>query len=603
MITVRFMMGNFFNAKPSIQGLLAKNKTIDRRNSGIFFDLVAFLIILSVFAIIAVAHTEVIGDISSLKSSAIDLDYHNLFSYSMRTILRMFIAIIISIIFSIIYATIAAKNQRMEQILVPLLDILQSVPILGYISFTVTFFLALFPGKIIGAECAAIFAIFTSQVWNITFSIYQSFKTVPKELQDAAKILRMTAWQKFWRVELPFAIPGIIWNKVVSMSGGWFFIVVSELIIVGDKTVALPGIGSYIALALDKKDVVAIIYAIIAMISVILIYNQLIINPLIAWAEKFHYENTSSYNHTTGSWLVSIFNKSKITNKIVSKIEFFAKKIIYIEKAFMSINPAIYYQTNITNTDQSIFLTKLKNYIWYGMLLCIVIIAGKYLFDFMSNEVGLIEVIYTFKLAIITWLRVIILVTLACMIWAPIGIYIGLHPKLCSYVQPIAQFCAAFPLNILFPLAVILITHYNANPNIWLSPLMIVGTQWYILFNVIAGSSAVPLELKEVAQSFRIKGWLWWKKIMIPSVIPYFITGAITASGGAWNASIVAEVVNFGDKKIVATGLGSYINEMTIKGDLPKVALGIGMMVLFIVVFDHIFWQPLYAWSRKKFQL
>ena len=560
-------------------------------------NIFAFVIIAVAFVFIAWGTKEMSAPISNLKSEPINLDPINLITYSLRTMLRMLIAVIFSLMFTFIYASLAAKNYLLEKVLVPFLDILQSVPILGYISFTVTAFLALFPGSIMGAECAAIFAIFTSQVWNMTFSFYRSLKSIPEDLEAAANIFRMSSWQKFWRMEVPYGIPSLVWNMVVSMSGGWFFVVASEVITIGNNKLTLPGIGSYIALALEQKNIPAIFYAIMAMISIIILYDQLLLRPLIAWSNKFKYEMTAGGKAPT-SWLLTLFQKSLIIKKLFSPISHIARFILYL--------PIFNKQSNNINIikpqrtgDNGAWLS----YLFYATLFSTLILACYYLFNFLHNFIGWYEVAKVFVLALITLLRVILLIILASIFWVPIGIYIGQHPKLSEIIQPIAQLVAAFPVNLLFPGVFIIITHYKLDANIWLSPLMIMGTQWYILFNVIAGSASFPNDLKEVIANFNIKGWLWWRKIMLPAVIPYFITGAITASGGAWNASIVAEVITYGDKKIIATGLGSYIAEMTVKADFHRIILGIIMMSLFVVLLNRFFWQPLYDYSNKKFQL
>jgi NitT/TauT family transport system permease protein len=576
------------------------NKSKGKFTLRLFLNLMALLIITSVFIFITWGAKEMTDPISNLKSDPINLDPGNLLAYSLRTMLRMLIAVIFSLLFTFIYASLAAKNHLFEKILVPLLDILQSVPILGYISFTVTAFLALFPGSMMGAECAAIFAIFTSQAWNMTFSFYRSLKSIPEDLESAASIFKMSSWQKFWRVEVPYGVPSLVWNMVVSMSGGWFFVVASEVITVGNNKITLPGIGSYIALALEQKNILAIFYAIIAMILVIILYDQLLLRPLVAWADKFKYEMTIG-GKAPKSWVLSLFQKNLIIKKLFLPINYIVRFILY--------TPLLNGQ--FSNKDMN--MTKFRgakdssdlwiNYLFYAIIFIVLLLAGYYLFNFLHSFIGWHEVGRVFILASITLLRVVVLIVLASIFWVPIGVYIGQNPRLSEIAQPVTQFLAAFPINLLFPVVFIIITHYKLNANIWLSPLMIMGTQWYILFNVIAGSAAFPNDLKEITKNLNIKGWLWWRKIMLPAIVPYFITGAITASGGAWNASILAEVITYGNNKIVATGIGSYIAEMTVNADFHRIILGIFMMSLFVVFLNRFFWQPLYDFSNKRFQL
>ena len=573
-----------------------RNNADGNNGKSFLFNILAFLLVTSVLTLIGVGFTEMTAPVSVLKSEQISLDPMNLFEYSMRTTLRMFIAMIFSLIFSLLYATIAAKSERAEEILVPLLDILQSVPILGYISFTVTGFLLLFPNSVMGAECAAIFAIFTSQAWNLTFSFYQSLKTVPKELTEASFIFKMSKWQRFWRVELPFGIPSLVGNIVVSMSGGWFFVVAAEVISVGNNKISLPGIGSYISLALNQENIPSIIYAVTAMILVIIIYDQLILRTLVAWADKFRCELTSGGNPPK-SWVLTLFHRNLLIKKLFLPVIYICRFIVYF--------PLFGHVSNNKDSKQDQEFSSSSNkskYLWYFVLCMLFVSVSYYLFNFLHNEIKLNEVFEVLQLVLITMFRVFTLVILASIIWVPIGIYIGSHPKLAGVMQPITQFLAAFPVNLLFPIAVVIISKYNLNPNIWLSPLMIIGAQWYILFNVIAGSASFPNELKEVSKNFNIKGFLWWRKVMLPGIIPYFVTGAITASGGAWNASIVAEVVSWGDEKIVADGVGSYIAQMTVEADFHRIILGIGIMSLCIALVNHFFWQPLYNFSAKKYK-
>lgn len=557
-------------------------------------NVIAFFLMTGGLVLIGWWFSELHDPITVLQTEPVIIDPAKLFEYSIRTTLRMFVAMICSVIFSLVYGSIAAKSKRAGQIMVPLLDILQSVPILGYISFAITGFLLLFPGSMTGAELAAIFAIFTSQVWNMTFSVYQSFKTVPSELYEASNIFGMSNWQRFWRLEIPFAIPSLVNNMMISMSGGWFFVVAAEVMNVGEYSITLPGIGSYIALALLQKDVIAILEAILAMALVIIIYDQLILKTLIAWSDRFRYELSGGGNEQK-SWVLNLFRHSYLIKLLIKPISSFSRFFIYLP-IFAKKNSVI-----TSYRTETSYIAK-QDYLWNLFLVILFLITSYSIFVFINNKIGLAELFKVIKLTAITTIRVFVLLIVASIIWVPIGIYIGQKPKLAAFAQPIAQFLAAFPANLLFPVAVILISKNNLNPNIWLTPLMMIGAQWYILFNVIAGSKALPNEFKEISQNFQLRGTLWWQKIMIPSIIPYYITGAITASGGAWNASIVAEVVSWGNSKIMATGIGSYISEVTLQADFPKIILGIGVMSMVVVLLNQFFWQPLYNFSVKKYK-
>jgi len=554
-----------------------------------WFDALAFVIVAGFLVFISWGMSEMTVPIGKLEQSPIGLDIANLPEYAMRTTLRMLMAVIASLIFTLIYATFAAKSRKAGQIMIPILDILQSVPVFGYISFTVTGFIALFPGSMMGVECAAIFAIFTAQAWNMTFSLYQSLTTIPADLEEAAFVFKLSGWQKFWKVELPYAMPGLIWNTMMSMSGGWFFVVASEAITVGNQHYALPGIGSYISLAIEQKDLSAIGWAIATMTIVILLYDQLLFRPLVAWSDKFRYEMTASQD-TPKSWVQTLFNKSRLAKKLFRPIGWLSHFILRI-RLFKPTAKTI----TFTETEVRLF-----DYLWYLLLALAGLTMIRHLAAFMITSVEWGDIRHVAFLAMVTLARVIILIIIASLIWVPIGVYIGLKPKLAEIIQPIAQFLAAFPANLLFPVAVVLISRYSLNPNIWLSPLMILGTQWYILFNVIAGASAFPNDLREVSRNFRVRKWLWWRKVMLPGIFPYFLTGAITASGGAWNASIVSEVVNWGDQSYEAVGLGAYIAKMTEAGDYVHIVLGVGMMSMVVVLCNKFFWRPLYEVASKK---
>jgi NitT/TauT family transport system permease protein len=554
-----------------------------------WFDVLAFVLVAGILAFVGWGMSAFSAPISALKLHSISLYYSNLPEYALRTTLRMLIAVVISFAFTLLYATLAAKSRKAGQVMVPILDILQSIPVLGYISFTVTAFVGLFPHSMLGVELAAIFAIFTSQAWGMTFSLYQSLRTVPGEMEEAARVFRLSGWQKFWRMELPYAMPALVWNMMVAMSGGWFFIVASEAITVGNQHITLPGVGSYIGLAIAQRDMGAISAAIATMIVVILIYDQLLFRPLVAWTSRFRYDADAGEQEPS-SWVLDLFQKSRHVQRLLASIGWLARRFA-CARVLTFNNPAM----NLTYRSE-----RLLDYVWYVLLATVLMLAAKHIVAFLSISIGLADIKEVLWLALLTLSRVVVLIALASLLWVPLGVYIGLHPRLASFVQPLAQVLAAFPANLLFPLAVVGISTYKLSPDIWLSPLMILGTQWYILFNVIGGTTMFPRELLEVGQSFRIRRWLWWRKVALPGIFPYYITGAITACGGAWNASIVAEMVAWGDERFIARGLGSYIAQMTVAGDFARIVLGVVVMALVVVLFNRFFWQPLYDMASRK---
>ncbi|NLP61814.1 ABC transporter permease [Paraburkholderia sacchari] len=567
------------------------------------WDFVAFPLIICLIAMAVVGFHETMAPIATLKTQAISLDPANLPEYAMRTTLRMLAAMVASLTFTLVYGTLAAKSRRAGQVLVPILDILQSVPVLGYISFTVTFFLALFPSRVLGAELAAIFAIFTSQAWNMTFSFYQSLRTVPRDLDEVSRGFHLTGWQRFWKLEVPFSMPGLIWNMMMSMSGGWFFVVASEAITVGNNTITLPGIGAYLAQAITEKNLHAVGWVILTMTVVILAYDQFLFRPLVAWADKFRMENTAS-GDAPESWLLDLIRRTHLIHRLLVPMGwFFAKAARVPFRLPAALTLSLTSLAAPAPARGESLRAKIGDVIWAVFVIALTAYVVWRVFAFVRTGVTLDEVGHVFVLGLITLLRVVLLIALASVIWVPLGVLIGLRPALAEKVQPLAQFLAAFPANLLFPVFVIVIVRFHLNPDIWLSPLIVLGTQWYILFNVVAGATAYPNDYKEAAKNFRIRGWQWWRQAMLPGIFPYYVTGAITASGGAWNASIVSEFVQWGDTRVAAHGLGAYIAQMTAAGDYPKIILGIAVMSLFVTLFNRVLWRPLYTYAESRLRL
>jgi NitT/TauT family transport system permease protein len=558
------------------------------------WDVVALILVVGAMVLIVYGGEQTALPLSALDVTPVSLDPANLPVYALRTTMRMLLAIVCSIIFTFIYAALAAKSRRAEMVLIPLLDILQSVPILGFLTFTVVFFLNLFPGRVFGAELACVFAIFTSQAWNMTFSMYQSMRNVPKDLEEASQSFHLGGWQRFWRLDVPFAMPGLIWNTMMSMSGGWFFVVASEAITVGDTTVTLPGIGSYVALAIKEQNLPAIGYAILAMFLVILAYDQLLFRPVVAWADKFRFEQTASASVPT-SWVLDLFRRTRALRAMTYP---FAA----LNKAVSNLHIALPSQLKMATRARA-QPSRVVDAVWLATIIAGTGYAAWRIYTYLSATLSPSDVFSAVGYGLITLARVIVLIALATLIWVPVGVWIGLRPKLAERIQPLAQFLAAFPANLAFPVFVVIIVRYGLNANVWLSPLMILGTQWYVLFNVIAGASAFPTDLREAAGSFHLKGWRWWIKVILPGILPYYITGAITASGGSWNASIVAEVASWGDTHLTATGLGAYIAAATETGDFPRVVLGIAIMCILVTLFNRLLWRPLYAFGERRLRL
>ncbi len=554
------------------------------------WDLLAFVLVFAFFVYAAQAARGLAGSLAHLEAVPISLAPSALVGYSARTALRMLIAMSASLVFTFTYATLAAKSRRAEVLLVPLLDFLQSVPILGF-SITTPFFLQLTPGRVAGAEMAAIFLIFTSQAWNMAFSFYHSLRSIPDELIEVARNFRLSPWMRFWRLEVPFAMPALIWNMMMSMSGGWFFVVASEAISVGNTTVTLPGVGSYIALAIEQKNLAAIGWAIAAMFVVILIFDQLLFRPLIASADWFRLEQEVGLTPSR-SWALTMMRRSRVLGLI-------ARAFAALLRAGRKPGEA---PRALPERRRSVWDAHWIDYAWYVLLGLLGLVAVVKTSGFVLGEVRPAEIGQVILYGFITLVRVAVLIALASLVWVPIGVAVGMRPRLAS-IAPVAQFLAAFPANLLFPIVVSAVVLLKLNPDIWLSPLMILGTQWYILFNVIVGASALAPDLRYAAENLGVRGWLWWRRVALPLVFPFYVTGAITASGGSWNASVAAEVVSWGQQKLTAHGIGAYIAQATSQGDFQRTVLAILVLSLFVVTLNRLFWRPLYARAERKFRL
>ena len=553
------------------------------------WDWILLPLVLAVLTAVAFGAMQMTRPFTLGQPTPISLDPSYLPYYLLRTILRMFTALSCALLFSFVFAAIAAKYKTAEKVMIPLLDILQSVPILGFQAIAIAPFIALFPGNLLGVECAAIFAIFTSQAWNMAFSLYQSMRTVPPELHEASRVFQLSGWQRFWRLELPFAMPGLLWNMMMSMSGGWFFLVAAEAVSVAGQDIKLPGIGAYIAVAIEAENGRAIAWAIGAMLAGIILYDQLFFRPLLAWADKFRFEESQG-DTAQRSWLLDWGRRSRMIQAMTDRF-------------WAAMRGALGWFT-VSQDRAGSDRPKRRGWIgergWDVCIALAALLAAYRLIVFVHSDVGWSEAGHVVGLGFITLARVLILIALASAVWVPIAIWIGLRPQYSQRVQAVAQFVAAFPVNLMFPLVVYLLVTFKLNANFWLSPLMVFGTQWYILFNVVAGASTIPNELRLAADNLGLKGWLKWKRVYLPAVFPAYVTGAITASGGSWNASIVAEYVTWGKTTLVADGLGSYIKQMTDAGDFHRIALGIGVMCIFVMTLNRFFWRKLYLLAESN---
>lgn len=543
------------------------------------YDLVAALGVVALLGGFFLASKEAVGPYQAVP---IDLDPQRLPGYALRTGFRMGLALVLSFLFTLVYAPLAAKT-RWEPFLVALLDILQSVPILGFLAASVGAFSALFPSKALGYELAAIFAVFTSQAWNMTFSFYQSLKTIPRELDEAARLYRLGPLHRFLRLELPYALPGLVWNAMVSMSGGWFFVVASEAISVGRTEVDLPGIGSYLARALAQEDGRAMAWAVLAMFLTILLYDQLLFRPLVVWSQRFKYEEEPG-SYPARSWVLDLLRRTRVTQGLAR-----AWGEALLERALRwgglegrGLPPIPWFPYALLGLGGGLGLMALSR---------------------LLLPLGPGEWALAFFLGFLTLLRVLGILFLVSLLWVPVGVFLGLRPALAVRVQALLQFLAAFPANLLYPLAAYLLLRHHLSLEVFSAFLMALGTQWYILFNVIAGASALPEDLKEAARLYGLRGLALWRRLLLPGVFPFLVTGLITASGGTWNASVVAEVVHWGSHTLEAKGLGSYIAKATAAGDEGRLFLGILVMGLFVVSLNRLLWRRLYQLAEERFRL
>ncbi|SDW19509.1 MULTISPECIES: ABC transporter permease subunit [unclassified Variovorax] len=516
--------------------------------------------------------------------------------YAGRTLMRMWIAFGFSLFFAISVGYLAAKNRTARAFILPALDVLQSVPVLGFLSATVTGFMALFPGSLLGVECAAIFAIFTGQVWNMAFGFYHSMVTVPTDMQEAASTYGLTRWQRFRTVELPASAHSLIWNSMMSFGGGWFFVAQSEAISVMNKDIKLPGLGSYMVQAISNGDRTAALWAVVAMIVLILASDQLVWRPLLAWADKFKIELTGSTTPAT-SWVYNLLRGAYLFTWISERLW-----RPLLDKVFQARAPMARMPVRLKASWKKLLwrVVGIVLSIWIGIELLRAVAAAT---AALHGALSLADFGHIVWLGFLTALRVAAMTVLATLIWTPVGVWIGFQPRVARFAQPLAQIGASFPVNMTFPIVVgfFVASHISLN---WGSILLIaMGTQWYILFNVIAGAMAIPNDLKEAGRVYGLRRWSLWRTLILPAIFPFWVTGACTAAGGAWNASIVAELATWGGTSLQADGLGAYIANVTKTGDTPLIIASIGVMSIFVVLMNKLIWRRLYAFAERRFRL
>jgi NitT/TauT family transport system permease protein len=564
-----------------------------RRLSFGLSDAVVFLGALALLALLAkVGSGAFVSFVPPQTLPSVSLAPANLPYYASRSLLRMFVALAASFAFTFAYGYAAARSRYAERVLVPLLDILQSVPVLGFLSITVTGFIALFPGSLLGLEAASIFAIFTSQAWNMAFSFYQSLRTLPNDLAEVTEAYGLSRWERFTKLEVPAAAIGLVWNAMMSFGGGWFFLAASEAISVLNHSYTLPGIGSYVAAAVTARDLPALGWAVLTMAVMIALVDQLFWRPLVAWSDRFRLEQSASAD-APQSWVYDIIRTSQ-AKRVIAVVwtplgDWTGRRLASLTRVRSRRNAVV----APAWLDRAYTLA-------LAVTVVVLLVVGA---RFVLASVGIAEVGKVLLLGFYTLLRVMVLLAFATLVWTPIGVAIGFNPKLARVLQPVALFLASFPANFVFPFATLAFITLHVSLNYGSVLLMALGSQWYILFNSIAGAQSIPTDLREMAADCNLRGWNRWRRLIVPGIFSSWVTGGITASGGAWNASIVSEIVMWGSSTLTAAGLGAYIAEQTTKGDWPRITLGVATMSLYVVLVNRVLWRRLYALAERKFRL
>jgi NitT/TauT family transport system permease protein len=513
--------------------------------------------------------------------------------YALFSVLRLAIAYTFSLLFTLVYGYVAAYSRKAERFMIPLLDTLQSIPVLSFLPGVMVSMTALFPSRQLGVELGSVLLIFTGQVWNMTFSFYSSLKGIPAEMREASQAYRLSWWQRFWQLELPQAAIGLIWNSMMSVAGGWFFLMACEMFVLGSRDFRLPGLGSYLQTAASAGDTRAIVWGLMTMIGVIILIDQMVWRPVIAWAEKFKLEQVGSAE-IPRSPILTLLRRSKL-------LPFVTRFFVLPLRERLDLHFASEYEAR--------FQTKSKNRVpnWAFRAVTIVVLAA--IACAVAKVFTILATMSSAELRHIVWgagatfLRVEAVLLLAALWTLPVGVAIGLRPGLSAIAQPIAQIAASVPATALFPIILLVLIRAGGGLGIGSIVLLLLGTQWYLLFNVIAGAMAIPEDLKEVCNTYQLSVTERWRRLLLPAIFPYLITGLVTASGGAWNASIVAEYFHFRGHTISTTGLGAIISYATDSGNFRLLLAATVAMAVMVVAINRLVWRPLYALASTRFKV
>lgn len=527
----------------------------------------------------------------------IDLGYTSLLGYSFLSLIRVSAAYVLSLIFTLTYGYAAAKSRFGETVLIPLLDILQSVPVLGFMPGLVLALVSLFSGSNLGIEFAAIVMIFTGEGWNMVFSFYSSLKKVPQDYRDLAGLFRLNRFEVLRKIELPYAMNGLLWNSMLSMAGGWFFLMTIESFTLGDRDFRLPGIGSYMAVAYEQNNIPAVIMGILVMFALIILVDRCLWAPLVAWWDRFQIEGEAVPSHT-GRFMLELLRRSnllalssRLTERVEVEIQERLEKFRQKKKKTRSLQAILNYRS--WKILGGVFLLALAFALLYGVQVALALIS----------DITIGQLVGFFFLTGLTFLRICCAVLLGSLWTIPLGVFIGIHPKWTHRLQPVVQVVASFPAPMIYPLILWFLIYLDISLEVGAIVLMLFASQWYILFNVISGARLIPQNLLDVAGIFRVRGYYYWKDIILPAIFPSLVTGWITAAGGAWNASIVSEIVFFKGSEYRATGIGSAITHAAQQGDYHLLAGAILIMITSVVLINRFFWGMMYRLAETRYRL
>ncbi|MGP3590303.1 ABC transporter permease [Vagococcus sp. WN89Y] len=555
------------------------------------YDIIVILILAVSIALFILGWKDMHTSFNGNELPPLSLNYKALPYYTLRTTMRLIIGLGYSLLFSIVFAVLAVNYTPMRRIILPFVNFMESVPLVGFLTFTTAFFLGLYPHSVMGLEGLAIFAVFTGQAWNMMLTLYQTLRIVPAELTEATQVFHYNPWLRFWRLGFIYSIPGLLWNTMVSQSAAWFALVASEMLTIGDRSVNLPGVGSYIGVALSHGSVSGVLLGVLALIVNIILLDQLFFRPLIRYAHRFKYEDISD-RKAPSSWFYYCLSHSTV-GRILGYL------CTCFSRFWLFSLPKPWYALRL---NRLFTLLGMMNWLWSGIWYLIVAVAciyyGYKLWLFVPKE---------YIASLPEWMgltaaRVIAAMLISVAIFTPLGVWIGLRPNLVRFFQPLIQIMAAIPANVFYPLIAILIISWHQDLNSWTVPMIMLGTQWYVLFNVIAGASMIPSQMMEASKVFHLRGIMWWSKFILPAVFPYIVTGVISAAGGAWNTAIAAEVLNWGKITLHTTGLGAFISTASDAGLNGEEALGCVAMCFLVALCIIFIWQPLYRFAENRFR-